>query len=191
MNVRLKKTFAVPALVVSDRYPSPSINFYNITIAMTTQGQSPSAHNVAYDRLHYWIDNVFSNSVLISQTHPKVPKFEDTGLRCLVMPDDPVDQLVGIMLWCKLSAILEQVLLIDEIEISSGLDDFVTYLHSSDESLGPMSDSGWWHDADPNWYSKTPRVKGEGKVISMNRKVTWRSLDLDWNTSEDSKDEIQ
>jgi hypothetical protein len=61
------------------------------------------------------------------------------------LPEEPVDQIVGIMLYCKLNAVTEGNLSITQLDISSSLGDEVWYQHHSDDNLGPLSQDGWWH----------------------------------------------
>lgn len=187
MNVRLKKTFSTPAIVVDqERYDSAMINHYDITLHITVTAQDSSETNTAYDRVNYWIREIFGNSVLICQDSDKIPAWEATGQRYIIFPDQPVDQLVGIMLFHKLNAISEARLEITEIEISSGLDDFVVYLHSRDEINSGIEMPAWWLASDPTWYSTAPRPKSGSKVISINRKRDWSELDLQWDSNEDT-----
>lgn len=188
MNVRLKKTFAAPAIVVNqDRYDMAMINQYDITLHVTITALSTEETNVAYERVNYWIGEIFSNSVLIDQASDKISAWESTGQRYIILPNEPVDQLVGIMLFHKLNAIAEGRLEINEIEISSGLDDCVVYLHSKNEISHGLEIPDWWLESDPTWYSTAPKPKRGSKVISINRKRDWGELDLKWNT--DSHDD--
>lgn len=189
MNVRLKKTFAAPAIVVDhERYESAMINQYDITLHVTVTAENPEEINIAYERINYWVSEIFSNSVLISQDSDKIASWESTGQRYIVFPDQPVDQLVGIMLFHKLNAITEGRLDIAEIEISSGLDDYVVYLHARNEISHGIEIPSWWMESDPTWYSTAPRPKRGSKVISINRKRDWGELDLKWDSdnNEDS-----
>lgn len=182
MNVRLSKVWQIPALVVSERSEQVIINAYEIKVHMTTNTDNSSEQNVAYERMSHWLEQVMSGSVLISEDHPKLATWQDTNSRCLIFPQDPVDQLVGIMLYCKLSAIMENRIIITELEVSSTIDDYVIYHHGMMEDQGILHKHGWWHDAKPTWSTDTKRRKSRDKVISLSRPPEWKEHDLDWPT---------
>ena len=183
MNVRISQTWDIATLVVSEIYDHPVINSYNITAAMTVTSDSSSEYNIAYRRINHWLHGVMADSILISKDHPRLAQWQDLGVRGLVFPEEPVDQLVGIMLWSKLTAIVEQRLHIDEMIIRSQLDDGIAYMHSSDEMLGAFADAGWWNNPRPQWQDR--RRGQRSKIINLDRELDWSNLDLGWPPDED------
>ena len=181
MSVHLGRTWYFSALLVSDRYERPTINTYSIKMEFTALAEDNHQHNVAYQRMKFWMHDIMDSCVLISQDNPDIKSWQETGSRILIMPEDPVDQLVGIMLYSKLSAITEPHIMIDQVSVASPLDDDVIYHHYSDEDLGPFTQSGWWNDPRPVWQSKIPR--GKGKVINLARAAEWKDHELDWEKS--------
>jgi len=186
MNVRLKRSFDFYAGMVYDQ--EFSVNRYTLTVSMTTQTSDVDMHNIAYERIKYWINYVLHNSVLISESDPTLEKWLATEQRILILPDQPVDQLVGIMLYLKLTAIIEQQFLISEVEISSDDGDEMIYLHGADESLGPMDANGWWNDPKPNWITNPRKKSSTGKVIKLTRIPEWKELELDFVMNNDNVD---
>jgi hypothetical protein len=129
---------------------------------------------------------MMQDAVLIDQKNKTIDTWQKTGARVMSFPDDPVDQLVGMMLYSKLSVIAEGKIDINEILVSSVMDDDIIYRQSDSENLGPFEESGWWNDPKPVW--ETAKRKS-GKVISLKRTAEWKDLDLDWN-NDDSDDKI-
>ena len=183
MNVRMAKNFEFSAMVVSSLYTTPVINHYSVAVKMLSNCDDGADINTAYYRMSYWISEVLQNSVLISQDSKELSIWDSTKLKTLLIPEDPVDQLVGIMLYCKLNAIAQGRVIVQEVAVSSMLDDHVVYLHDEDESLGPLVSAGWWNDPSPTWVGTKTRSKA-GKVISITRPVEWKDLELDWSDSE-------
>ena len=99
------------------------------------------------------------------------------------MPEQPIDQIIGIALYSKLNAILEQRMFIHDVTIQSDLGDNVRYLHSDQESLGPLSQLGWWQDASPA-HSDFKSPAGKKHVVRLNRTLTWQDLELEWSDVE-------
>lgn len=182
MTVRLARMWYWSNLVVSDRYDHPVINNYSLRTEFSANSLDNNEHNVAYNRMKFWFLDVMESSVLISHDHPKVKHWQETGSRVLIFPEDPVDQLVGMMLYSKLTAITQDRIVLDRVSIASPLDDEVIYHHFADEDLGPFADAGWWNDARPIWHTKPGR--GKGKVISLDRVADWKDHELDWDRSQ-------
>ena len=182
MNVRLIKKFQFQSSLVSERYHDPAvINNYSATVHMTTVSDMAVEQNKAYNRIAYWM-SMMQDCVFIDQHNKIIDAWEKTGARIMAFPEDPVDQLVGMMLYSKLSAILEGRIEINEVLISSAMDDDIIYQQNEHENLGPFSNPGWWNDAKPIWETAK---KKSGKVISLQRTAEWSDLELDWDDDQD------
>jgi hypothetical protein len=108
------------------------------------------------------------------------------GLKIATLPAEPVDQIIGMMLYSKLGAIMEDRIIINEVEISSSMGEGITYLHAADESLGPLAEPGWWHDADLVHCNNS--LVDDTKVVAMHRASAWRDLTLAWPDVEQNND---
>jgi hypothetical protein len=178
MNVRLGKAWHFSCIVVGDRYETPLVNFYTVKTEMTLASEQQD-YNTAYGRMKFWINEVMADCVLIAKDNEKLKTWIDTNARVLTLPDEPVDQLIGMLLYSKLSAISEDRIILHQVSISSALDDDIIYHHFEDEPLGPFREPGWWNDSQPVWKHK--ETKGRGKVISLDRQLDWNDYDLDWD----------
>lgn len=184
MNVRLKKNFVFyTGLVYDNKF---SINEYSITLHMTTVSNDPDQHNIAYERMNYWINEVLHESVLIGADSEKLDAYRSTGQRMIVFPQGPVDQLVGVMLYLKLNAIAEGRMIVTDVELSSAFGDDVVYLHNSAEDIGSVSLEGWWTDPKPHW-ADVKKKKSSNKVISLDRMPEWSDLELQWEEHSDNE----
>jgi len=178
MNVRLGKAWHFSCIVVGDRYETPLVNFYTVKTEMTLASEQQE-YNIAYGRMKLWMNEIMPDCVLIARDHDKLKTWIDTDARVLILPDEPVDQLIGMLLYSKLSAIVEDRVVIHQVSISSALDDDIIYHHFEDEPLGPFRDAGWWNDGRPVWRDKQSKVKG--KIISLDRMSDWTDHDLEWD----------
>jgi hypothetical protein len=130
--------------------------------------------------MKHWIYGVMCSGVLTSRDSELVKPLSASGIRVLELPEEPVDQLVGMMLLNKLNAIMQDRIIVTDIALSSSEGDNTRYLHSIDENLGPFADEGWWNDPRPIW-STNKRVSS--KIVSLDRTLDWKDLDLDWEDS--------
>jgi hypothetical protein len=177
MNVRLKKTLHFTAGVWHDN--SLQMNNYTVGINLYTNSTDPVSQNMAFERLKYFVYYELDSSVLIDQDQrEQCSQLVSAGLRITTMPGAPFDQLVGIMLYFKLNAVMEQRLVITDIEISSNLGEHLIYLHDEDEDTTDIVKPKWWTTADLTQCD--PDLAPSGKVVAINRVKSWRELELDW-----------
>jgi hypothetical protein len=122
------------------------MNHYSLSMNLLTQTMDSAATNVAMDRLKYFVLTHMQNTVFISQEHIEVAELlKSLGVNVTTLPGEPVDQLIGIMLYCKLNAIMEGRMTVDSLNLASRLGDQVWYLHDAEDSLGMFAVDGWWH----------------------------------------------
>ena len=185
MNVRLKKTLEFYCGVVYQE--QFLVNYYGFDISMITTTISSEEQNIAYDRMKFFIDHVLDNSILICESNPLLETYQKTGARLIVLPEEPVDQVVGMMLYLKLNSIMENRMVVTDVELWSRVGDSISYLHSGGESLGLLAQGGWWSDARPCWYLPQEKTT-PGKIVSLDRMPEWKDCDLDWDDASNDQE---
>ena len=186
MNVRLKKTFGWHgAIVYGDRFV---INHYIAEISMTTVTGDNEEQNIAYERIKMFVQDIIDGSVMISQNNPNLEFYQKVGTKVLILPEEPFDQIIGMMLYLKLNAVMENRMVVTDVEIWSRSGDSMSYLHSAGESVGPLELEGWWLDARPSWVN-TPE-KPRSKIVNLSRSPEWADHGLDWSDGKSSSDSV-
>jgi hypothetical protein len=177
MNVRLRYTMPFSAGVYYGG--EMRINQYTATVYMTTNTHDPANHNVAFERIKYFVYEQLDSSIFINSDHQdQCERFAAAGLSVTTMPGDPVDQLIGLMLYHKLNAIMEDRIVVDETEISSVLGESMVYLHSGNEHTDVEHFPDWWTSEDPTNSDYT--LPAADKVVTMHNTQAWRELELSW-----------
>jgi hypothetical protein len=179
MNVRLQypTTFTAGIFYAGEL----RMNNYRVNLHLTTGNAVGDEHNVALDRVKYFLHSQITSSVFINRENLfGCQALTAAGIRITTVPEEPVDQVVGIMLYCKLNAIMEQRMSITEIELASELGDSIVYMHNNLENLGPIEDLGWWHDPEPTHVDSA--VIDVDNVVPMNYNSSWKELGLAWDT---------
>lgn len=185
MNVRLRHNMSFTAGVYYGG--EMRMNHYVLTLHMITNSTDAVNHNVAFERIKYFVYNRLDSTIFISSEHKdQCEKYVIAGLPITTMPGEPVDQLVGLMLYYKLNAIMEERIIIEECEISSILGENMVYLHSENEitDVGELPD--WWtspDDVHSDYVSVTP-----DKIVTMHANSIWRELDLDWSENKSTQE---
>jgi hypothetical protein len=181
MNVRIKFPISFTAgIYYRDEL---QMNNYSVTLSMLTNSLDGKINNIALDRIKYFIYTEIDSSIFINSADTEqCLKFIDAGLKITTIPDTPVDQLIGIMLYYKLSAITEERLLIDEVEISSSLGEGLIYFHGEHENVDELAIPEWWKSVDMVHCEK--ELIDNDEIMTLADLTIWRDLELHWPDEE-------
>ena len=183
MNVRLEYDMHWRAAIWFEN--RLQINDYNANIFMYTNTSNQEDHVTCMARINHFVYHELTNTVFIKQDdQEQMQALSAAGIKFTPLPEEPIDQIIGIALYCKLNAILEKRMIITGVNIQSDLGDNVRYLHNSQESLGPCEEPGWWYDSGPTHSNFKPAVGGKRRVVKLNRTPSWRDLSLTWSDSD-------
>jgi len=178
MNVRIAQLLSFSAGTWYDDHLE--MNQFNIKLWMITQSSNPEEQNIAFRRAKHFIYSQLDSTIFVDSNDPKSAEFAQLGLNVTTMPDEPADQLIGIMLFHKLNAIMEGRIDLIEVEISAG--DAVIYLHSENETSEGLLRPDWWSAADLTHNDVA--LPDSEKVLSIATSTAWRDLDLAWPDAE-------
>lgn len=179
MTARIQREFQFASGVyIENEY---IINIYAVDIQFTVDSESILEQNVALDRMKYFFHECLENCVFVNMNDEEaIEKFSNADMKVCALPEDPYDQIIGIMLLTKLNAITEGRLSASDIKIESKMCDGVGYLHSIEEHVGPFILKGWWNDSSPKITSKQPKGKGK-KIVKLQKSLNaWDDINLGW-----------
>ena len=181
MNVRLEYDMTWSAAIWFEG--RLQINDYTAELAIYTNTSDQQDHVTSLARLNHFVYHELTNTVFINQDNQEQMQLLTTaGVNISPLPEEPIDQIIGIALYCKLNAILEQRMIVTDVTIQSTLGDNVRYLHSDQESLGPCEgEPGWWFDTGPVHSNFKSTISNKRQVVKLTRTPTWRDLDLEWS----------
>ena len=146
MNVRLQYDLEFLAGIYYDQ--QLGLNSYSVTLNLITRTAQAQNTNIAMDRLKAFIVTELANTVFVNQNAMgQAEMLSAMGINVTTVPEEPVDQIIGMMLYYKLNAIMEGRMVVDSLDLSSVLGDSVWYRHDEDDLAGPFAEAGWWHEA--------------------------------------------
>jgi hypothetical protein len=120
------------------------------------------------DRLKIFIHGEMANTVFINQElSERAEMLHIMGINVTTLPEEPVDQIIGMMLYYKLNAIMEGRMSVTQIrfEQCAGRQS-VWYQHDAEEdSPGPFRVEGWWHE--PTVQHNTIEADGLGSQCAQ------------------------
>lgn len=185
MNVRLKYDMPFTAGIYHDH--ALRMNNYNLRLWMATNTDVAVDQTIAFERIKYFVYTRMDSTIFInSDEQQQIQLFAESGLSVTTLPGDPVDQLVGIMLYHKLNAIAENRMTVFETELSSTHGDGMTYLHCEDEDTTGFVHPAWW--ASPDLKHNDIDLSNSDKVVAITQTTPWRELELGWSNTADPVD---
>ena len=171
MNVRLQYPLNFTAGVYYDG--ELKMNNYTVKLWLITNTVDPDNHNICMDRIKYFFYDTLDSTIFInSELREQCLRYQTAGLKITTMPGEPVDQLIGIMLYYKLNAVMEGRITIAETEISSAMGDAMVYLHNEIENPEIENRPAWW--TSPDLEQCHSDLIDTDKVVEMPNAQAWR-----------------
>jgi len=179
MNVRLQYDLEFTAgIYYEDRL---QMNHYSVNLQLLTQTADAASTNIAMDRVKYFTQAKLAHSVFINHDLIERAELMDlVGIATTTLPQDPVDQIIGMMLYTKYNAVMEDRMIVTSLDICSVLGDSVWYQHDAEDPLGPFAVEGWWSEPTPRHNDLPQPQSGNVVKISNNH---WREYGLEWADS--------
>lgn len=166
------------------------MNIYEIDLYCNVETESIREQNIALERIKFFLNHCIESAILVEESKSNVIQdYINAGLKVCTLPEEPYDQIIGIMLMTKLNAIAEGRLLVCDISISSRLSDGVSCCHDISENIGPFYENGWWNESNTK-INNNKHSKGK-KVVKLSKPtIEWEEVYLDWGTTEPKLDEF-
>lgn len=184
MNVNLQYDIDFLAGVYYD--DSLQLNSYSISMHMITQSKDAATTNIAMERLKAFVHSELEHVIFINQANESIAEtLYSAGCNVCTLPEEPVDQIVGMMLYCKLNAIMEGQIIVDSLDISSTLGDNVWYQHYEEDNLGPFEVDGWWHKN--STQKETIELEDMSENVVKVQSTGWNEYGLDWPEAKSEK----
>lgn len=177
MNVRLQYDLEFLAGVYFEE--RLQMNRYSVSMNLLTQTRDSHSTNVALDRVKAFVYGALESTVFINQQQKdKAEMMQLLGISVTTLPEEPVDQIVGMMLYYKFNSIMEGRMTVTNLDIASTLGDSVWYQHDSEDLAGPFVEDSWWHRASMQHETVEANEVAANvvKVISTG----WHELGLEW-----------
>jgi hypothetical protein len=150
---------------------------------MITNTPDADNHNIAFERLKYFITEEMDSTVFINSNDVEAcERYLAAGMKITTLPNEPVDQIIGVMLFSKLNAIMEERITIVETELSSAIGDNMVYIHGENETTDNLVFPDWWTTADVV-HCDADLIDSDN-VLSLLRSNVWQELDLGWPNAE-------
>ena len=181
MNVRIRfNTDFRTGTWFSDQF---IVNNFSVNLQLITQSTNAEDHPICMGRIRTVFD-FLEHSILINEDcSEKIKELINCGFRVTAFPQEPIDQIVGIVLYEKLNAVLEGRMRVTDLDICSDLGDNIWFMHSDNEKISAITDLGWWAESTPT-CNVAENTATEKKVVKLHKQSSWNTLDLGWSSNQ-------
>jgi hypothetical protein len=179
MSARINRSFDFQAGVRFD--DDFYMNQYEVVVDFIVDSESIREQNIALERIKYFLSECIENSIFIQDTETEaIEKYVEANLKVCVLPEEPYDQIIGIMLMVKINAITEGRLSITDLSICSKMSDGVSCLQSFEENTGPFKLPGWWNDNNTKISNLLSNSKSKKILKLVKPPIDWEDVFLGW-----------
>lgn len=187
MNVRIEhdRSFIAGCWQPQAHWGNLQMQIFQLRLYFTTQCQEESHINTALQRIYWIIDEALNHTVFVAESDLEIAQMLDVmGCKTTVVPVEATDQIIGMALFAKISAVTRDKLTIQRLDIRTPSSQNIWYVQTDEENLGPLEQDGWWQHGDTDCCG-LPRDTS----LAVIGPDTWRSLDLAWpdDTSNDAQ----
>lgn len=181
MNVKLSHAVDFSAVVVEGSRIFP--NSYKLKIDMVTLTENSEHQNIAIQRILIFIREILNGSIFCHVANPNATKLEKIakGSRIILFPEEPFDQIVAMILFHKLHAIVEGNFEIESIKIGSNISPDLVYTVEDFEDFDYDEDNieiPWWGRPDPTTTDNPKKLK---------KASSWSDINLEWEPKTDKQ----
>lgn len=180
MNVRLRNDFFVKAGIWFDN--EYTVNNYTITCDFITATDNENDHITCLNRIIFLFDQLDSVCFIHEDNQKKIKQLKNCDLTVVELPQEPVDQIIGLVIFYKINSICEGKIVCTDLDISSEVGQHIHYLHSINEESLAIPKTGWWKDSTPN-LSGINRQTSE-KIVKFAKVDSWQQYDLNWDNAD-------
>lgn len=153
---------------------------YSVKLDLLTQSTEPVDQNTALERVLWFFNNQMQNVIFVNQAEiERAEAFYELGLNVCTLPEEPVDQVLGIVLHSKLNAVMQDRIRITQLTLTSDTGD-IEYIHEDSEVTELLGTTGWWFDPSPRCHD----IESDEKEAEKD----WPELELTWSGTEVIKD---
>ena len=138
------------------------MNLYDIDLHFNVETENIKEQTIALERIKFYLAECLENSIFVHEKEEDaIERYMSANLKVSVLPEEPYDQIIGIMLMTKLNAIAEGRLVITDISISSRMSDGVSCMQDIEDNIGPFVTKDWWNENNTkiNNYKYSPKNK--------------------------------
>jgi hypothetical protein len=157
------------------------VNTYEITLSMLVETEVVREQTIAMERMNHFLTDTLQHCLLIQNTETaKIKNYRKAGLKICELPEEPLDQVIGMILLQKLNAIMENRMTVTDLTLGSVLSEGTRYHIVAEVAESMMSGDFWWNKPCSGMCPNTVSHVKNGNVVKLFDDSEWAELGLTW-----------
>ena len=160
----------------------------DLKVGLVFPDTDPYHQAIALERVRFILGLAFNGTIMINRNSDILDKLKDiTPTPILECWDEPWDQFIALMVYYKLTAILEDKGFVDSINIAANTGDGLEYTYFGDELNDEMIDDDLEYAKSINktllWYNRNDLSINDFEEVDL----TWENIGLTWEKKKTKK----
>jgi hypothetical protein len=179
MSQRIEKDFVFDTAIHFGK--TFYLNQYSMTLSMLIETANIVEQNIALERIQYFIATHIHGCLFIDETdEDAIAKYKDAGISVCVLPDEPHDQIISMVLLQKFNAITEGRIVVTDLILGSTFSDGVRFHTVSEvaEDIIDHSPGLWWNCSTLCIAHTIASSGGDEKIVKLFSEDAWEKLDM-------------
>lgn len=157
------------------------VNTYEVTLSMLVETESSREQMIAIERLNHFLTNTIQHSLLIQSTETaSIKQYKKAGMTICELPEEPLDQVVAMIVLQKLNAIMENRIVVTDITLGSVLSEGIRYNIVAEVAESVMSGDFWWNKPCLSLCADKVTSHTGDNVVKLFDDSEWAELGLTW-----------
>ena len=175
---KIQKNFTFQAAIhFENRF---MVNLYEMDTKMEIYTEDTREQNIAVERITHFLGSVIEDCLFVSiNEKDAINKYSAAGIKVCTIPEDPYDQIIGLILMNKCNAIMEGKIVMTEILFGSKLSNLIKF--ELNHELATIGFDG------KHWYNEPTLITADkfskkDKIVNLfdHKYDSWEDLDLTW-----------
>ena len=165
------------------------LNSYKITCSMTVETEHIREQNIAMERLNFFIEEIIDSCIFLQKDDKIIPELKKLGIKICILPEEPYDQIIGMILLLKLNSILENRLIITDLIIQSKIGDEIKFNVIQEIAESFFSGNNWYNSTEICLMDIQKENDKKTKIVKL-FSDQWAELGLSWKEVKQSTKKV-
>lgn len=175
INAEIEKDFTfLTSIHFEDKF---FVNLYEMKAYMQILTENAIEQNIAIERLNYFLGEYIDSAVLVKESEEDaINKYRAAGLKICTTPEEPFDQIVGMILINKCNAIMEGRIVMSDITFGSKLSNLIKFNIDHETAAAEFAGKYWYNKHTLSLHNKTKK----DKIVNLFEQNDWKDVGLTW-----------
>ena len=141
-NSRIQKDFTFQtAIHFNGKF---MVNLYEMDAKMEIFTEDTREQNIAVERTIHFLTTVIEDCLFISaEDKEAIAKYSAAGIKVCVLPEEPYDQIIGLILLNKCNAIMEDKIVLTDMLFGSKLSNLIKFELNHEVAKAEYPEKNW------------------------------------------------